>query len=153
MPTPSESTDALPLERERSVHTSCPPEDDRSGQWRVEVLDRLNRTALDTPLESGESLQPEEQSGKAESPGLLEPTAHRSEGNKADHGVSMDSAELTPSPAGASPSTSHVEYKEIDQTHPTAPTSSALDLPYSIRYGIESTRVRPMIIDHARICN
>ena len=141
MPTPSESTDALPLERERPVHTTCPPEDDRSGQWRVEVLDRLNRTALDTTLESGESRQPEEPSSKAESPGPLPSSTDRSEGNKADNGASMESADLAPSPAGASPSTSHVEYKEVDQIHPTTSTSSALDLPYSIRYGIESTRV------------
>ena len=144
MPTPSDSTDALPLERERSAHTTCPLEDDRSGQWSVEVLDRLGRTGLNPTFENSGSWQPEDSSSKVELPGQLDTIGDQSEDKKPDHGPSMESADLTPPLAGASPSTSHVDYKEVEQIYPTAPTSSALDLQYSIRYGIESTRVCPI---------
>lgn len=140
MPTPRDSTDALPLERERSTHTTCPPEDDRPGQWRVEVLDRLGRAALDSPYDSGELRQQEGSSVEAESPGPLEVTTDRAENKTSEHAHLMEPAE--PSPLmGTSPSSSHVDDKEVEQIQPSAPTSSALDLQYSIRYGIDSTRV------------
>lgn len=144
MPTPSDSTDALPLERQRSTHTTCPPEDDRPGQWRVEVLDRLDRTALDISLGSGESRQLEDPSSEAESPSpsdTIQDIQDQSEDQKVRHGASMEPTESTPPPMDASPSVSHSDEKEVERRYPTAPTSSALDLQYSIRYGIESTRV------------
>lgn len=146
MPTPSDSTTSLPLERERSTHTTCPPDDDRSGQWRVEVLDRLGRAAINPTFVSGATRPQEGPSSEAGSPGLLENSLDRPEDKASDHATenvaSMEPAEASPHSGCASPSNLHVDDKEVE---PTAPTFSALDLQYSMRYGIDSTRVCQII--------
>ena len=141
MPTPSESTDTLPLERQRSTHTTCPPEDDRPAQWRVEVLDRLGRAALDATSASGDFRQPQDSpcdSGTS-SASIAIPDQT---GNKENvQRPSIEPAEATPPLVGASPSSSHVDEKETVQLYPAASTSSALNLKYSIRYGLGTSRV------------
>ena len=146
MPTPSDSTDALPLERERSLRTTCPPDDDRSGQWRVEVLNRLDRTVVDSSFSGGESAQLQNSSSEAASPEPFDAIQERSKNRTGEYGTLIEPAESTPPMIGASPSTSHSDEKEIEQfDHPTALTSSALDLQYSTRHGIGSTRVRRLL--------
>ncbi len=146
MPTPSDSTTSLPLERERSTHATCPPEDDRSGQWTVEVLHELGRAAIEPTFDSG-AIRPEEGSlTGAASPGPLESSLDQSEDKPSDHATDvvtlMDPAEASPHSGGASPSNLHGHDKELE---PHVPKSSALDLQYSIRYGIDSTRVSKII--------
>lgn len=146
MPTPSDSTTSLPLERERSIHTTCPPDDDRSVQWTVEVLDEMGHAAVNHDFDSGATRPQEGPSSEAGSPGPLERSLDRSEDKASDHATenvtAMEPAEASLHSGDASPSSFHVDDKEVE---PTAPTSSALDLQYSIRYGIDSTRVYQII--------
>jgi hypothetical protein len=144
MPTPNDSTVALSLERERSTHTTCPPDDDRSGQWRVEVLDQLGRTAIDSPFEHDTSRQQERLDSEARNLGPLDASIETADDKVSEHGPMMDSAGLSPPVSGASPSSSHVDEKEVEHIQPPAPSSSALDLQFSIRYGIDSKRVCQM---------
>ena len=139
MPTPRDSTDQLPLLLERSTHTTCPPEDDRPGQWRVEVLDRLGRAALDSTLSNQASRQHDAVPVEAESPNTLDITIDPAHDKSSDQTNTMDLAEA--SPLGESPSSPHADDKEVEHVQPSAPTSSALDLYYSIRFGIGSDRV------------
>lgn len=154
MPTPSDSTTSLPLERERSIHTTCPPDDDRSGQWRVEVLDQLGRAAVNPTFDSAARRPQEGPSSEAGSPGPIESSLDRSEDKASDHATEnvavMEPAEASPHLGGASPSNFHVADMEVG---PTAPTSSALDLQYSIRYGIDSTRVRQIVWAVSKRCH
>jgi len=147
MPTPSDSTDELPLQLEprfeRSTHTTCPPDDDRPAQWRVEVLDRLGQTAVGGEIRDGPPQQQDTQHSIANSPSSMD-TTHDPESSKIPEQIqNMEPAEPSPPSPGASPSGSHVEDKESEQIQQQQPppTSSALDLQYSIRYGIDSTRV------------
>ena len=137
MPTPSDSTDHLPLLLERSTHTTCPPEEDRP--WRVEVLDRLGRAILDSTLGNRALRQHDGVSVEAESPNTLDITIDPAHDKTSDQINTMDLAEA--SLLGESPSSPHADDKELEHVQPSAPTSSALDLYYSIRFGIESNRV------------
>ena len=137
MPTPRDSTDHLPLPLERSTHTTCPPEEDRPGQWRVEVLDRLGRAALDSTLGNRVLRQHDAVPVEAESSeDITSDTAHD---KTSDQINTMDLSEA--SLFGESPSSPHADDKEVEHVQPSAPSSSALDLYYSIRFGIESNRV------------
>lgn len=144
MPTPSDSTDSLPIQFEprieRPLHSTCPPEDDRPVQWRTEVL--LEQTAVRGEISDGPPPQHvESQHAIADDPGPMD-TAHDPESNKILDGIQvMESAEPSPPSPGASPCGSHVEDKETELTQKAPPTFSALDLQYSARYGIDSTRV------------
>ena len=144
MPTPRDSTDQLPLLLERSTHTTCPPEEDRPGQWRVEVLDRLGRAALNSALSDQAHIQHDDVSVEAESPSTLEIAIDPVQDKTSDQTTTMDLVEASLS--GESPSSPHVEDKELERVQLYAPTSSALDLYYSTRFGIESNRVS--VIDH-----
>ncbi len=139
MPTPRDSTDQLPLLLERSTHTTCPPEEDRTGQWRVEVLDRLGRAALESTPSNRALGQQDEVPVEAESPNTMDITSDPAYEKVSDQTSTMDLAEV--SLLGESPSSPHADDKEVEQVQPSAPTSSALDLYYSIRFGIESNRV------------
>lgn len=139
MPTPRDSTDQLPLLLERSTHTTCPPEEDRTGQWRVEVLDRLGRAALESTPSNRALGQQDEVPVEAESPNTMDITSDPAYEKVSDQTSTMDLAEV--SLLGESPSSPHADDKEVEQVQPFAPTSSALDLYYSIRFGIESNRV------------
>lgn len=139
MPTPKDSTDQLPLLLERSTHTTCPPEEDRPGQWRVEMLDRLGRAALDSTLSSRALGQQDGVPVDTESPNTMEVIINPVHRKISDQINTMDSVET--SLLGESPSSPHADDKEMEQVQPSAPTSSALDLYYSIRFGIESNRV------------
>ena len=137
MPTPRDSTDHLPLLLERPTHTTCPPEEDRPGQWRVEVLDRLGRAALDSTIGNRALRQQDGVPVEAESPeDMVVDLAHD---KTSDQINTMDLSEA--SLFGESPSSPHADDKEMEHVQPAAPTSSALDLYYSIRVGIESNRV------------
>ena len=138
MPTPKASTEQLPSLHGRSTHTTCPPEEDRTEQWRVEVLDRLGR-ALDSTLSSRALGQQDAVSVDAESPNTLEITIDQVHEKTSDQTSTMDLAEA--SSLGESPSSLHADDKEVEQFQLSAPTSSALDLYYSIRFGVESNRV------------
>ena len=138
MPTPRDSTDQLPLLLERSAHTTCPPEEDRAGQWRVGILDNLGRVALDSTLNNEELGQHDGIPVEGESQDtmdIVDPTHDKTP----DQIITMDLAEA--SLLGESPSSPHSDDKEAERVQPSAPTSSALDLYYSIRSGIESNRV------------
>ena len=139
MPTPRDSTDQLPLLLERSTHTTCPPEEDRPGQWRVEVLDRLGRAALDSALSDRALGQHDDVSVEAESPSTLDITIDPVHDKTSEQTTTMDLVEASLS--GESPPSPHVEDKELERVQLYAPTSSALDLYYSTRFGIESNRV------------
>lgn len=139
MPTPRDSTDQLPLLLERSTHTTCPPEEDRPGQWRVEVLDRLGRAALESAISNQALGQRDEVPVEAESPNTMEIAIDQGQDRTSDHVNTMDLAEA--SLLGESPSSLHADEKEVEQIQPSVSTSSALDLYYSIRFGIESNRV------------
>ncbi len=139
MPTPRDSTDQLPLLLERSTHTTCPPEEDRPGQWRVEVLDRLGRAALDSTLSRRALGQHDSVPVEAESPNTLDVTIETTHDKTSDQTNTMDLGEA--SSLGDSPSSPHADDKEVEHVQPCAPTSSALDLYYSLRFGIESNRV------------
>ena len=144
MPTPSDSTDQLPLLEprfERQAHTTCPPDEDRPGQWRVEVLDRLGRTGLDIAPDVATPQQEETPPMRPESPGPMDTTNDSVENKAPEKTTAMEPAPPSPPLPDASPSSSHVDDKEAEQIHPGLATSSALDLQYSIRYGIDSTRV------------
>ena len=139
MPTPRDSTDHLPLLLERSTHTTCPPEEDRPGQWRVEVLDRLGRAAPDNAL-SDQVLEPQDDApDEAGSPNIKDMTMDPVHDKRSDQPNTMDLAET--SLLSETPSSPHTDEKEVEQVQPSAPTSSALDLYYSSRFGIESNRV------------
>lgn len=139
MPTPRDSTDHLPLLLERSNHTTCPPEEDRPGQWRVEVLDRLGRAVLDSTLGNQALRQHDDVPVEAECPNTLDITVDPAHDKTSDQINTMDLAEA--SLLGESPSSPHADDKELEHLQPSAPTSSALDLYYSKRFGIESNRV------------
>lgn len=145
MPTPRDSTDALVLERERSTHTTCPPEDDRPRQWRAAILERIGRTPSSSTAESGESRHPEDLAIEGESQIPSDATPTRPEDKIVENVVSTEPAGSKTPLVGASPPSSHGDEKDDEKLHPTTPTSSVLDLPYSIRYGIQSTRVCPFI--------
>ena len=145
MPTPRDSTDQLPQQPDsrfhRPLHTTCPPDDERPGQWRVEVLDRLGRAGLESTPDVGTPLQRETSSTEPESPGQID-TANDSAKSKSPGQVpTMEPAEHSPTVQDASPSSSHVDDKDGEPVQPNLATSSTLDLQYSIRYGIDSTRV------------
>lgn len=139
MPTPRDSTDHLPLLLERSTHTTCPPEEDRPGQWRVEVLDRLGRAALDSTLSERALGQQDDVPVESESPNAMDITIDPAHDKTSDQTNTMDLAEA--SLLGESPSSPHADDKEEEHVQPSASTSSALDLYYSIRSGVESNRV------------
>jgi len=109
------------------------------------VLDRLGRAAVNPTFDSGAIRQQEGPSSEAGSPDPLESSLERPEDKASDrateHVALMEPMKTSLHLDGASPSNSQMDDKELEQTHPTTPTSSALDLPYSIRYGIDSTRV------------
>ncbi|KAK0509435.1 hypothetical protein JMJ35_007829 [Cladonia borealis] len=145
MPTPSDSTDQLPLQPEsrfqRQLHTTCPPDDDRPGQWRVEVLDRLGRAGLDSTPDVGTPVQHEASSTGPESPGQNDTANDPAESKTSDQSTTMEPPEPSPALPEASPSGSHIDDKDGEPV-PSAPTmSSTLDLQYSIQYGIDSTRL------------
>lgn len=139
MPTPRDSTDQLPLLLERSTHATCPPEEDRPGQWRTEVLDRLGRAALESTLGNRVLGQQDGVPVEAEGPNPTDIAIDPAQDKTSDHTSTLDLAEA--SLLGGSPSSLHADDKEVEQAQPTAPTSSALDLYYSIRFGIEINRV------------
>ena len=139
MPTPRDSTDHLPLLLERSTHTTCPPEEDRPGQWRVEVLDHLGRAVPDNAL-SDRVLEPQDDaSNEAGSSNIKNIPMDPVHDKPSDQPNTMDLVET--SLLGESPLSPHADEKEVEQVQPSAPTSSALDLYYSSRFGIESNRV------------
>ena len=138
MPTPRDSTDQLPLLLERSSHTTCPPEEDRPGQWRAEVLERLGRTALNNTFGNRALGQHDDGSVEAESPTILD-TIETMHDKTSDQTATIDLAEA--SFLGDSPSSPHADDKEVEHVQPSASTSSACDLYYSLRLGIESNRV------------
>ena len=146
MPTPRDSTDQLPLLLERSTHTSCPPEEDRPGQWRVEVLDRLGRAALESAISNQALGQQDDVSVEAESPNNMKTTIDQVHDKTSDQTNTMELAEA--SLLSECPSSLHAEDKEVERVQPSAPTSSALDLYYSIRFGIESNRVSTIRLEY-----
>ena len=137
MPTPRDSSDHLPLLIERLTHATCPPEEDRPGQWRVDVLDRLGRAVLDSTHGNRALRQQDGAPIEAESPeDIAVDSAHD---KTSDQINTMDLSEA--SLFGESPSSPHADDKEVEHVQPSTPSSSALDLHYSIRFGIESNRV------------
>ena len=145
MPTPSDSTDQLPLQPEsrfqRQLHTTCPPDDDRPGQWRIEVLDRLGRAGLDSTPDVGTPVQHEASSTGPESPGQNDTANDPAESKTSDQSTTMEPPEPSPALPEASPSGSHIDDKDGEPVQLAPTMSSTLDLQYSIQYGIDSTRV------------
>lgn len=105
----------------------------------MEVLDRLGRAALDSTLNDRALRQQDAVPIDAESRNTMDITLDPAHDKTSDQTNTIDLAEA--SLLGESPSSSHADDKEVEQVQPSAPTSSALDLYYSIRFGIESSRV------------
>lgn len=105
----------------------------------MEVLDRLGRAALESTPSNRALGQQDEVPVEAESPNTMDITSDPAYEKVSDQTSTMDLAEV--SLLGESPSSPHADDKEVEQVQPSAPTSSALDLYYSIRFGIESNRV------------
>ena len=146
MPTPSDSTDQLPSQTEEALHTTCPPEIDRAAEWRVYGEDRFDRassdataaTSLDgeTPPHSQAMHISEEDSPQI--PANTEEAAPK----VADQAAPMELDHTSPPTTSESPSNSQVEDdKDGERVREAAPTYSALELPWSSRLGIESSRV------------
>ena len=105
----------------------------------MEILDRHGRAALDSTLNARAQGQQDAVPIEAESPNTMDITIDPAHDKTSDQTNTIDLAEA--SLLGESPSSSHADDKEVEQVQPSAPTSSALDLYYSIRFGIESSRV------------
>lgn len=105
----------------------------------MEVLDRLGRAALDSAISNQALGQDDGVPVEAESPSNLDIPIDPAHDKTSDHANSMDFAEA--SPLGEMPSSPQADDKEIERVQPSTPKSSALDLYYSIRFGIESNRV------------
>lgn len=105
----------------------------------MEAFDRFGRAALDSTLSSRALGHQDGLPVDAESPNTMEATINPAHGKISDQINTMDLAEA--SFLGESPSSPHADDKEVEQAQPSAPTSSALDLYYSIRFGIESNRL------------
>ena len=157
MPTPSDSTDELliPSQIEHLLHSSCPPEVDRPAEWRAQVLDRLSRAGSQSDFANASASAPpddessprpgmriadDDQSGSATT-GTQDVQPERLE-----HVAAM-CIDASPSMvAGESPHSFHGDERQVDdgeeeRGYLTAPTSSILDLPYSTRLGLYSSRV------------
>ena len=103
------------------------------------MLDHLGRAAPDNAL-SDQVLEPQDDTpDEAGSPSIKNITIDPAHDKPSDQPNTMDLAET--SLLGESPSSPHADEKEAEQVQPSAPTSSALDLYYSSRFGIESNRV------------
>ena len=156
MPTPSDSTDGLllPSHIEHSLHSSCPPEADRPSEWRAQVLDRLSRAGHqpDTAVASmavtgadGSSTQPQRLDADGDQSTALVPDAEASS-KRPDRAAMVHPDTSTSTSASDSPPSCHTEEKQNEekeevQTSTDAPTSSIVDLPYSTRLGLHSSRV------------
>ncbi|MCJ1273640.1 hypothetical protein MMC21_001433 [Puttea exsequens] len=140
MPTPSDSTDDLPLQLEprfeRPSHTLCPPEDDRPAQWRAEVLEQLESTAVD---HDGAPQQEHDRTARSDSPRQTA-AVHSAQDRASEKTSYIEPMEASPPSPGASPPMSNIEEKERERTPSPLSTSSALNLQYSTRYGIDSNR-------------
>ena len=141
MPTPSDSTDDIPLHPERSAHT-CPFENEISGEWRVAVLDSIGRATLESTRSSG-ALQQLEPPPTAETESLrpMGVANEPAEEKIGDCMTLIEPSEGSSPDSDVSPSASHADEKDGEHIQLPVPSTSALDLHYSIRYGIESTRV------------
>ena len=158
MPTPSDSTDELllPSQIEQSLHSSCPPEIDRPSEWRTQVLDRLSRAGShadiavaamavagdDETLPQPRRLSIDEDQSDSPSRGT-ENAEFKGSKQVVTKGVEIITSTITSeSTTGCQVDEKHVEESEQEQAYMTAPTSSILDLPYSTRLGLHSSRVR-----------
>jgi len=139
MPTPSDSTDDLPLHLDSTAHSSCPPEAiDRPGEWRVQVLDRLELAASDAALGAASSRRSEQIHTEPDADEPMDGPAESTEVKATENTTMPDITELSLPLLAASPSCSNDEEKEVEHVQPSASTFSALELHYSSDYGIES---------------
>ena len=156
MPTPSDSTDELllPSQIEPSLHASCPPEIDRPAEWRAQVLDRLSLAGY-RPDTAGAEMAVSGGDESSRQPQRLDvdgdqPAARaldtEADTKRPDRVATVDLDTTTSTNASGSPPSCHAEEKQIDEKEEQqipmhASTSSIVDLPYSLRLGLHSSRV------------
>lgn len=143
MPTPSDSTDELPLQIEgHTLHTTCPPENDRPSEWRVQVLDRLDRAGSEGAAATvNEAVQQQEsmRTPKEESPPTL--STSDSAQIRAGHVSVLDVGQTSSQMFSDCQQSYQAEDKDVQIHIASTPTSSALDVPLSFRLGVDSSRV------------
>ena len=156
MPTPSDSTDGLliPSQIEHSLHSACPPEADRPSEWRAQVLDRLSRAGYqpDVDVTTVAVEGAEESSGHSQRldvGGDQLALGHQDAGADSKRPDRVANEHIDTAVTNAvrdSPPSFHTEEKQIDEkeelhTSTNAATFSVVDLPYSTRLGLHSSRV------------
>lgn len=153
MPTPSDSTDELllPSQIEHSLHSSCPPEIDRPAEWRAQVLDRLSRAgyqpdaaATAVAVSRGDENSPQPQTlhtNSNQSAADQEADIDRSDRVATTDVDAIPSTTVSDSPASCQAEEKQIEEKEEEQAPMNNSTSSIVDLPYSTRLGLHSSRV------------
>lgn len=157
MPTPSDSTDELrlPPQIDHLLHSSCPPDIDRPAEWRTQVLERLSRAGFqtDTTVNAVAVAASDDNPSHPQRPNADEESSTSTTLGTEEDGFKMsnraimedvDNATSTmasESPPSGSVEDKPIEEKEEEQTQMTTPTSSILDLPYSSRLGLHSSRV------------
>lgn len=150
MPTPRDSTDALPLHTEQLLHSTCPPDTERPTEWRTQVLEHFSRSGTDGGTISG-SVNVNGDNEQHETKDTADELAMHAtidvcgtEARSSESIVpSLDVDQTSRAMASSCPTGLLFEEKEdgIDVQLPS-PTSSALDLPISTRLGVQSIRVR-----------
>lgn len=154
MPTPSDSTDELliPSQIEHLLHSTCPPEVDRPAEWRAQVLDRLSRAgsqsdaAMNTSAEDENASQAQTHIAEDDDSGLAATGTQDAHPEKADHAAAMCIGSSPSMSSSDSPPSFQVEERQVEDAEEerhlsTASPSSILDLPYSNRLGLHSSRV------------
>ena len=143
MPTPSEGIDAHALSVGNAAHSSCPPDIERTTEWRTQALNNLNRSPSATNVTASDDTSARPIS-----------VPRRSESEKKPetlHDVSSPSQQSNLQAAGANWDSSPIsqiyglESDDRGLSSPATATSSAVDLTISSRLDIQSTRVRLML--------
>ena len=139
MPTSSESAD-VPLQIEHTLHATCPPDVDRPAEWRLQVLDHLNRAGSEAVAAVVNESLHQGPMPTAERPSTPEDTTI-ARPTKSTQGISHDTHHLNTDGVNDDPLEERSRSRDIGKFSLYPPTSSALDLPFSPRLGVESTRV------------
>ncbi|KAL9100945.1 MAG: hypothetical protein Q9163_003744 [Psora crenata] len=129
---------SLHFKIEPNTHTSCPPDfNDRNEAWREETLDEIQHVFADIGGGSP-SRRRQESSQDGRSVEICNELSHEAMIDDGSCGTPLGN--FSP-PMAVSPPNSNQEEKEPERNRTTLTASSALDLPYSAKYGIGSMRL------------
>lgn len=143
MPTPSDSTDELSQQIEQPLLVACPPEVDRTTEWSAQLLNHLGIATSDATVNDAAVIQEKPvqiEDGRQKTTKLADSSG---KGRDEDQCVFMDVTE-SPLPLLSASLHSSLEDREARFVRPSAPKSSAIDLQWSSRFGIDSHRVGNM---------